>query len=173
MNRVVARIAVLALTFGCGGTTEIYLSTKTENRCTNDGGIPDPGVGNQVDIAFVDLEPNDTPEQATPLGVSQLADLYPWVTGNKIGGARDAADYFVFQSASTAGEFEFDMCFMTPITGMTASLWKVVCGVQQTPPIGTWTITTTCTTNFAVPLEASTVYLFGVFATGGAGTYTA
>jgi hypothetical protein len=164
MKTTFGGLAVLLLIIGCG---------PKPNDCTIDGGVPGPGGGDQVDIAFNDIEPNNTPEQATPLGVSTETDLYPWVNSNTIGGADNPADYFVFQSAPKAGLFEFNMCFNAPLTGMTASLWKVNCGVQQTPPIGTWTVSNTCASTFTAPLEASTVYLFGVFATGEAGTYNA
>ena len=60
-----------------------------------------------------------------------------------------------------------------PITTLTASLWKVD-GLQVLdPPIATWPISTSCAASLTAPIEASTVYLFGVLATGGPGTYTA
>jgi hypothetical protein len=145
--------------------------------CTNATGVPDPGTGDQVNVAWLNVEPNDTPQQATPLGISQIAQVNPWVVGNQIGGTENSANYFVFQSAPTLGEFESNMCFSFPITGMTASLWMVIGGVQQCAPIGTWTVSNSCQVSYSAPLEPSTVYLFGVFATGtadgGVGTYTA
>jgi hypothetical protein len=59
------------------------------------------------------------------------------------------------------------------VSGMTASLWRVTGGVQETPPVATWTITNTCNDNFTAPLDPSTEYLFGVLAKGGSGSYTA
>ncbi len=133
----------------------------------------DPGGGNQVDVAFNDQEPNDTPEQATPLGVSSMADVTVWVGENAVGGPENPADYFVFESSGSPGTFAFNMCFTPAITGLTASLWKVVDEKQQTPPIATWTLSSNCDTSESAPMDANTVYLFGVLATGGAGFYTA
>jgi len=139
------------------------------------GGIPDPGTSDQVDQDFTNVEPNDTPQQATPLGVAMSGSVAVWVGGNTIGGSDNPADYFVFKSGPAPGAFSFDVCFGPPITDMTATLWKVVGGAQQTPPIGTWASSGTCVTNsgMGAPLEASTDYLFGLTANGGVGTYGA
>jgi hypothetical protein len=138
------------------------------------GGITDPGTSNGVDNNFGDVEPNDTPQQATPLGVGMAAGVYVWVNANSIGGS-DSSDYFVFRTGAMPGPFSFDICYMAPTTGMTATLWKVVSGKEQTPPVGTWTGTTGCVLDTMAPpmLEASTEYLFGLTATGGAGMYSA
>jgi hypothetical protein len=138
------------------------------------GSIPDPGTGNQVDNDFTDKEPNDTPQQATPLGVASTGNINVWVGGNTIGGS-NTADYFVFKSGSTAGQFTFDICFSAPTTAMTATLWKVSGGMQQMPPVGTWMSSSTCVTNMTMPasLEASTDYLLGLTATGGSSMYSA
>jgi hypothetical protein len=142
------------------------------------GGIPDPGTGDGVDNNFGDVEPNNTPQQATPLGVGMAAGVYVWVSANTIGGS-DTADYFVFRTGAMPGPFSFDICYMAPTTGMTATLWKVVSGTQQMPPVGTWMGTTmgaqgcVLDTSAAPMLEASTEYLFGLTATGGAGMYSA
>lgn len=136
-------------------------------------GIPDPGGGDQVDVDWQDQEPNDTPDYATPLGTAKGADVVMWVGENQIGGSGNPADYFVFESSGEPGQLQFDMCFIAPITAMTASLWKVVDAKEQTPPIATWTITDSCAGSMSAPLEASTEYLFGVFAKGGQGFYTA
>ncbi len=141
--------------------------------CSQHLGPLDPGSGNEVDVNFGDVEPNNTPDEATPLGVAGGPDVTVWVGTNEVGGAANPADYFVFESSSQPGLFQFDMCYTPAITGMTATLAKVVDAEVQSPPIATWTITTICATSFTAPLEASTVYLFGVLATGGAGTYTA
>jgi hypothetical protein len=133
----------------------------------------DPGTSNQVDVAFNDQEPNNTPDEATPLGISSMPDVTVWVGENAIGGPANPADYFVFESSSSPGTFEFNMCYTPAITGLTASLWKVIDAKQQTPPVATWTLSTNCDTSESAPLDANTAYLFGVLATGGAGFYTA
>ena len=133
----------------------------------------DPGTSNQVDVAFNDQEPNNTPDEATPLGISSMPDVTVWVGENAVGGPANPADYFVFESSSEPGLFQFDMCYTPPITSMTASLWKVVDVKVESPPVATWPISTTCATSFSAPMEANTVYLFGVLATGGPGMYTA
>src|SRR4051794_14629569 len=63
------------------------------------GSIPGPGTVNMVDNNFGNVEPNDTPAQATPLGTAMQANVYLWVSGNSIGGS-NTADYFVFKTAA-------------------------------------------------------------------------
>jgi hypothetical protein len=137
--------------------------------------VPDPGTGTQINVDWTDVEPNDTPGQATPLGVA-TGDIYMWVGGNNAGGS-NTADYFVFKSASgpDAGQFSFDMCYSTPITGMNANLWKVSGGMQQQPAVATWMGNTSCVTDMGAPVSLlpNTVYLFGVTISGGSGTYSA
>jgi hypothetical protein len=124
------------------------------------------------------VEPNDTPAQATPLGTATGPTLYTWVTSNPIGGG-DNADYFVFRSGAMAGEFSLGssgLCWGPPLTSLTATLWKVANGMQVLPPIHTWTNSVNnCLMSMMgdAPVEANTVYLLGVFGTGGAGMYAA
>jgi hypothetical protein len=133
--------------------------------------VPDPGTSNKVDNEWADVEPNDTPSQATPLGTAG-GDIYTWVSNNAAGGS-NSQDYFVFKSGPgpDAGSLSFDMCWQAPITNMNASLWKVSGGVQQQPAIASWTGSGTCVTDMAMtaPLAPSTVYLFGLTITGGDG----
>ena len=138
------------------------------------GGIPDPGTSDMVDNDFTAVAPDSTPDQATPLGVAAGADVNVWVNGNSIGGS-DTENHFVFKSSATAGAFTFDICFMAPVTAMTATLWKVEDAAAVMPPVGTWTSSGTCVQGpmAGAPLEASTEYLFGLSATGGAGMYSA
>jgi len=139
------------------------------------GDIPAPGTSDDVDQNFGDVEPNNTPQQATPLGVAAGADVYVWVNGNSIGGVSNPADYFVFESGPMAGQFGFDICFESGLTGLTATLWKVVDATEQLPPVGTWTASKSCVTDMTKPvaLEASTEYLFGLTAPEGVGMYAA
>jgi hypothetical protein len=160
MRRILLPAILCPLLLACGGSR-------------SGDGIPDPGTGSQVNVAFEDDEPNNTPDEATPLGVANQGNLVIWVGDNEIGGSDNPADYFVFESGPAPSQLEFNMCYGGPITGMTATLWKVVDAKEQTPPIATWTISTTCAASLSAPLEASTEYLFGVLATGGPGTYTA
>jgi hypothetical protein len=155
---------------GAGGGT-----TSSTGTGTMGGGIPDPGTSDGVDNNFGDVEPNNTPQQATPLGVAMQGGVSVWVDTNDIGGSDNPADYFVFENGPAAGPFTFDICFTAPVTAMTATLWKVVSGTEQMPPIGTWDSTGTCVTDMTTPanLEASAEYLFGLTATGGVGSYSA
>lgn len=139
------------------------------------GAIPDPGPGNQVDQDFTEMEPNDTPETATPLGTAMMGSVNVWVTSNQLGGAADAADYFVFKSGPAAGTMTLNICFSAPITDMTATLWKVVNAKAELPPIGTWTSVATCIQGppMGAPLEADSTYLFELTAKGGVATYNA
>jgi hypothetical protein len=138
------------------------------------GMVPDPGNGNAVDQDFGDVEPNDTPAQATPLGISQdTMGVYAWVGGNSLGGT-DTADYFVFKSTS-AGPFTMNACSTPGLTNLNATIWKVQNGQQVNPPIHMWTGVNGCITvqpTDAV-LEANTVYLLGIFPVGNAGMYSA
>jgi hypothetical protein len=141
------------------------------------GAIPAPGSVDMVDNNFGSVSPNNTPSEATPLGTAMGADVYVWVNGNNIGGPGNTANYFVFGTTPTAGQFSFDICFNAPTTEMTATLWKVANGAEVQPPVGTWNsgASGTCVTDMATPapLEASSVYLFGLTGTGGAGMYSA
>jgi hypothetical protein len=138
------------------------------------GPVPAPGSVDNVDNNFGDVEPNNTPSEATPLGTAMGADVNVWVNGNNIGGPGNPADYFVFGTSAMAGQFTFDICFAAPTTAMTATLWMVVNSVEQQPPVGSWTSSSTCVTDMTpAPLEASSVYLFALTATGGAGMYSA
>ena len=168
-------------TGGSGAGTTAASGTGAGTTATGSGGstmggaIPDPGTSDMVDNDFTDVEPNNTPQQATPLGVAAMGDVNVWVNMNTIGGSSNSADFFVFKSAATAGMFTFDICFNAPTTAMTATLWKVENATQQMPPVGTWTSSGTCVTDqgSVAALEASTEYLFGLTATGGVGSYAA
>ena len=139
--------------------------------------IPDPGTGNAVGNNFGSVEPNDSPGQATPLGVAMAGDVYTWVNNNKIGGG-DTTDYFVFKSGPAASEFSLGaggLCWMGAITNLSATLWKVTNHQQVLPAVHQWQGNGTCvkSTKGDAPLEPNTDYLFGVTSTGGAGNYNA
>jgi hypothetical protein len=166
---------------GSGGATSTGTggqSSVTTGAGGAQGAIPDPGSGDEFDNNVGDVEPNDTPEQATPLGTAAGPDLYTWVNGNSIGGT-DTADYFVFQSGPMPGEFVLGssgLCWGPPLTSLTATLWKVENAQQVMPPIHTWTNSVNnCLMSMMgdAPVEANTVYLLGVFGMGGVGTYGA
>jgi len=161
---------------GTASTNATGTGATGTNATTGAGmsGIPGPGPGANVDNEFANVEPNNTPQQATPLGTSALNGINVWVTNNMTS-TTDATDYFVFQSSPMGGPFTFNICFNAPVTSMTATLWKVVGGVAQTPPLMTWNSSATCVTNMgsAVTMTASTEYLFGLTSSGGAGTYSA
>jgi hypothetical protein len=162
-----ALVSAVAVCGGCGSPAPLSY------------GYLVPGPGNQVDIAFDDDGQNFTPAHAAPLGTSTTSDVTVWVGENTIGGAHPSS-YYVFKSGPAAGTFAFDGCFSAPITSMTASLWKVTDvdqhAEQQTPPVGTWASTpdgaSGCFASSTAPMEASTIYLFGLTALGGAGTYS-
>jgi hypothetical protein len=142
-----------------------------------DGGVPNPGEGHQVDIAFDNLFPNDTPDLATPLGTSIESDVTVWIGDNVIGGMGNEANYFVFRTGPSSGTFAFDGCFTSPITAMTATFSTVVEANVILPPVATWTTQAGdasggCLNNASAPMDANTVYLFGLTAVGGPGTYS-
>ena len=141
------------------------------------GGVPNPGPGDQVDFGFNNISPNDTADRATPLGTAMLADVAVWIGNNEIGGEGNASNYFVFRTSPVEGSFGFDGCFSAPISGMTGGLWKVVEAQLIMPAVATWSATagdagSGCFTDATASLDASTVYLFGLTATGGVGTYS-
>jgi len=137
-----------------------------------DGGVPNPGPGDQVDIAFNNTPSNGTPDQATALGTSTMDGVTVWIGENTIGGAGNESNYFVFRAGTEGGPFAFDGCFGSPITSMTGSFWEVVEAKQVTPPVATWSATAGCFSNATAMMEPNTVYLFGLTATGGPGTYS-
>jgi hypothetical protein len=143
---------------------------------TTMGGIPDPGAGAAVDNNFGNVEPNDTPQTATPLGTSASANVYLWISNN-MGGGSDTSDYFVFKSGPTSTMFSLStsgICWSGAITGVNATLWEVANGQQVMPPVKTWMSTTSCTPpGTAVTIKPSTEYLLGLMISGGAGTYQA
>jgi hypothetical protein len=138
------------------------------------GNIPDPGTTDGVDNNWGSVQPNNTPAQATPLGTAVSGNIYTWVNTNAIGGG-DSANYFVFRTSADAGTLSFDFCFTPSITAMTATLWQVSNSQEVQPPVGSWQSTGTCVTNTPglTAIQANTVYLFGLTATGDAGTYSA
>jgi hypothetical protein len=148
-------------------------SSGTGGGGTSMAMIPDPGTGDAVDQDWTNVEPNDTPAQATPLGVA-MGDIWTWVSSNNAGGS-DTSDYFVFKSAPDGGTLHFDVCFGAPITSMTANLWKVSGGVQVQPAVATWNSTGGCVTDTGAELMLlpSTEYLVGLTIAGDAGTYSA
>jgi hypothetical protein len=178
-------ILSLVLVVSCGGSPTTGsadlagLPPNADLSMTGTGNIPDPGNGTDVDNNFGDVEPNDTPAQATPLGKSALTEIHIWVSGNNIGGT-DTTDYFVFNSG-TANVFTFNLCWSGQVTNINATLWKVANSQQVMPPIHQWTGSGSCVQTSIpgdgaapdAPLEANTNYLFGLQATGGAGMYTA
>jgi hypothetical protein len=168
----------LSVSLACNDSgTQLVTDSGGVETFVDGASVPDPGSGNQVDIAFKQLFPDDTPGQATPLGTSTMSDVTVWITDNMIGGTGNASNYFVFRSGPATGTFIFRGCFDSPITGMTAGLWRVVDGKQQTPPVGTATSTPDGPTMQCLVFDQSvlapdTVYLFGLTATGGAGLYS-
>jgi hypothetical protein len=106
------------------------------------GAIPDPGTGGGVNQDFGNVEPNDTPQTATPLGIASTADVHVWVTNNTIGGT-DLADYFVFKTGPMPGQFTFDICW-SMVTNLNATLWQVSNGQMVTPPVHMWTGSMSC-----------------------------
>jgi hypothetical protein len=152
--------------------TMVYVDLATVST----GGIPDPGATHMVDSNFGDVEPNDAPATATPLGVSQQAMMYFWVNNNS-GGGTDTSEFYVFKTGATAGTFSLGfsgICWSGAITGIDATLWKVSAGQQVMPAVQTWPSTASCTPPTVSPaVEANTEYLLGLDIHGGAGTYFA
>lgn len=170
------RIVMALLLYGCGGGGGNMF--PSQDMAGGMGAvIPDPGGGTMVDNDFKNVEPNDSPGQATPLGTAKGPDVMVWVNNNSTGGA-DTTDYFVFKSGPMAGQFTLGMsglCWKGGITGLTATLWKVANGQQVMPPIHSWVGVNNCvnSTKGDAPVDAGTVYLLGVTATGAAGMYQA
>jgi hypothetical protein len=152
------------------------LSKSGGDMAMGGGNIPSPGAGNAVDNNFGDTEPNDTPQQATPLGTSMFAGINVWVTSNSLGGG-DTADYFVFNSGAMGGPFSFNICSLngTSPTFTGATLWQVQNNQMVTPPVHMWTGTTGCISSAAgdATLTPNTEYLFGLFGSGATGMYAA
>jgi hypothetical protein len=164
-----------------GGTSDAGEMTADSGHPPSDAGmmstgIPPAGTNDQVDCDFLDIEPNNTPQEATPLGTS-MGNINVWVNGNDIGGPGNTADYLVFNTPAQSVAFTFNIC-ISPSVPFGATLWAVVDGAEQLPPLGSWNGSAGCVSNTSppgatTPLAANTEYLFGLTATGGAGNYGA
>jgi hypothetical protein len=172
-------IGILGATLSCGSSFSLAPSDAGPDGGFGATGIPDPGPGHQVDIAFQNVSPNDTPQDATPLGTSVATNgfLPVWITNNTIGGPDNRSNYFVFRSSTTPQEFIYKGCFDLPLKGMTGTLWKVVDHAEHLPPVGSAKSTpdglkSQCLEVDNIMLEPNTVYLFELTATGGAGLYS-
>jgi hypothetical protein len=150
-----------------------------------DGGtvhvVPDPGTG-AMPSSWPDTEPNDTPEQAVPLGVGggQIGPYIEEFTGGGHLGGGDEADYFVFRTAPAAAgasTFIAQACWdgALNVDLLDIALYKVVDGQPLIPVISAATNSTACERlpMFNVPLEADTKYLFALTHVAGAGAYQA
>src|SRR5262245_34465790 len=82
---------------------------------TGDGSVipvvPDPG---QMPFVWADTEPNDTPEQAVPMGIADAGFWAPYNFDGHLGGA-DTADYFVFRSSNLMTMATFVFCWDLPV----------------------------------------------------------
>jgi len=173
-----AGVGLLAAALSCGRPVPLVPTEAGPDAGLGATGIPDPGPGDKVDIAFENVSPNDTPQDATPLGTSTATNgvLPVWVTSNAIGGSGNQSNYFVFRSSATPQQFIYRGCFNSPLEGMTGTLWKVVDHAEQLPPLGSAVSTpdsptSQCLVVDNIVLEPNTVYLFELAATGGAGSY--
>jgi hypothetical protein len=172
-------VGILGAALSCGNSVPLVPTEAGSDGGLGATGIPDPGPGRDVDIAFQNVSPNNTPQDATPLGTSVATNgLLPvWITNNAIGGPGNQSNYFVFRSSAMPQEFIYRGCFDPPLKGMTGTLWKVVDHAEQLPPLGSAVSTpdssmSQCLEVDNIVLEPNTVYLFQLTATGGAGLYS-
>lgn len=141
--------------------------------------VPDPGAM-QMEFAWPDTEPNDTPEQAVRLGVGS-GQIGPYIgptgSGSHLGGG-DNADYFVFRTASTAGTtFIAGACWDAALNVnlLDFALYKVVDGQPLILVTSSTSSDTRCERQnpFSIGLAPDTKYLFALIRVEGEGNYQA
>jgi len=148
-----------------------------------DGGvehaIPDPGTG-PMSASWPDTEPNDTPEQAVPLGVGrgQIGPYVGGLAGSGHLGDGDAADYFVFRtSADLDTTFIASACWDSTLNVnlLDIFLYRVVDGKTLVPIASSTDTGTACDRlmPFNIPLEPNSEYLLGLVGVEGEATYQA
>jgi hypothetical protein len=142
--------------------------------------VPDPGTG-PLPMAWPDTEPNDTPEQAVPIGmgagqIGPYIGLFDAEDGHL--GAGDEADYFVFRTAPVVTSmFIAGACWDAAlnIDLLDFALYKVIDGQPLVLVTKTSTPSTSCEVQqpFSIPLDADSKYLFAVTHVAGEGSYSA
>jgi hypothetical protein len=142
--------------------------------------VPDPGTM-RMQFAWPDTEPNDTPEQAVPLGVGSGGQIGPYIGpmggGSTLGGG-DNADYFVFRTAPVAGAtFIANVCWddTLNVNLLDLALYKVVDGQPLIPVMSSTSSNIKCEMQvpFNIDLAPDTKYLFALIHVEGAATYHA
>lgn len=154
-------------------------------RLLADGGgavprVPDPGTG-AMPMSWPDTEPNDTPEQAVPLGVG-AGQIGPYIeffgNGGHLGGG-DEADYFVFKTGTTPGTtFIANACWNADlhVNLLDFVLYKVIDGQPLIVVDSSNRTDTDCERPqpfWSLPLEPDTKYLFAMIHVEGEGFYQA
>jgi hypothetical protein len=141
--------------------------------------IPDPGTGTMA-FFWPDTEPNDTPEQAVPLGIGS-GQIGPYIgpqgTGSHLGGA-DVADYFVFRTSPAPGtSFIASACWdpALNVNLLDIVLYQVIDGEPLVPVASSSNPDKTCDRlePFSIPLAPDTEYLFALIHVEGEGQYEA
>ena len=120
------------------------------NDAPSGGAILAAGTSDAVDDNFGDVEPNNTPSQATPLGTAARQRLYVGF-GNTIGGT-DTADYFVFEAARPEGMFTLGasgLCYTGSDHQLDRDAVEGRGGTRDSTPVGSWTSATGCATGTA------------------------
>jgi len=153
-------------------------------RLLADGGavhdVPDPGTG-AMPMSWPDTEPNDTPEQAVPLGVGS-GQIGPYIEfrgpGGHLGGG-DEADYFVFKTSSAPGTtFIANACWDANlhVNLLDFTLYKVVDGQPLIVVDSSNRTDDDCERPqpfWNLALEPDTKYLFALIHVEGEGFYEA
>jgi hypothetical protein len=142
--------------------------------------IPNPGTGKMAFI-WPDTEPNDTPEQAVPLGIGS-GQIGPYIglpagAGSHLGGD-DVADYFVFRTSPDTGSTFIARACWDPslnVNLLDIALYKVVAGQPLIPVASSNSTDKTCDglEPFNIPLEPDTTFLFALINVEGEGEYNA
>ncbi|HTM20874.1 MAG TPA: hypothetical protein VL172_10210 [Kofleriaceae bacterium] len=167
----VAAIFLLAACGGGGGGADGGGDDDIDGAVA--GLVPDPGNA-AIPFSWPDTEPNDTPQQAVPLGTSVNAGEATWFDGTAESGSlggTDRADFFVFRSSPQGGMFHAAPCW----DGTAAPnlidfyVYKVVDGHVDSMAGSSTATDDGCenlTATADVTMEASTVYLLELRALG-------
>lgn len=175
MRRVLYILAIGAAA-ACGGGGEQFEDAAAGSDGAGPdmagGVIPDPGT--EVGGEWTDVEPNDTPSQATPVGVLNGPAWVGFVEPfTEIASTTDV-DYFVFKTAdaaSLANDY-ISLCWGGGVNLLDAHLYEVVDQHQGTEVVTATTTNTSCETviDFGqgpTILAADTVYLLELRAAPG------
>jgi hypothetical protein len=159
---------------GAGGTAGIGGAGASSSSAGGAGGgdtgpIPDPGM--QMGAEWTDIEPNDIPSQAVPVGIMTGPIWAGFVMPYTAISSPTDVDYFVFKTGDAASLANVNIQICWSFTGnlLDLNLYTVVNSQKGPLALSSTSTDTSCETmiNFGegpAKLTADTTYLLEVFA---------